>query len=536
MAAAFPAAVRLQRALWNPAEAQRVILQRIIRANQSTEFGREHNFQKIRTVAEYRERVPLRDADDFAAYVNRIGSGMPGVLTEAHVRCLEPSGGSSGATKLVPCTSTLLREFSAATLPWTYDLLRHRPALRDGRAYWVVTPPVRRPARTVGGVPLGLDHDSDYFSPLARRLLDRILATPRSLARAPDIATCRYLTLRALLALPDLSLISVWSPGFLTLLADALDGDFERLIHDLANGTLSVELEPELRRELERALPAHPRRAAEIIRRHGRHTPQDLGMLWPRLALISCWTDGHAARSLTALTRRFPRVEVQGKGLLATEGVVSVPLFEAGGAVAAVTSHFLEFLPTDSADHTFTADQLDMNGTYEVVLTTGGGFYRYRLRDVVRVEGRYHATPVLSFVGRADGASDLAGEKLTPAFVESALRKALRECDIETPFAMLAPSWGEPPGYTLYIEAGAEGADQIAAALERKLRAAHHYSLCRELGQLTAIRGVTVQNGERLYERACLARGQRGGTIKPVALHPGLDWERELCVERALVA
>src|SRR5207244_10027784 len=68
-----------------------------------------------------------------------------------------------------------------------------------------------------------------------------------------------------------------------------------------------------------------------------------LRRLWPRLALISCWADAAAAQFLSELRELFPEVEVQPKGLLATEAFVSFPLLDHSGAALALRSHFFEF-------------------------------------------------------------------------------------------------------------------------------------------------------------------------------------------------
>jgi hypothetical protein len=237
--------------------------------------------------------------------------------------------------------------------------------------------------------------------------------------------------------------------------------------------------------------------------------------------------DAHAARALVGLRRRFPRVEVQGKGLLATEGVVSIPVLGVGAPVAAVTSHFLELVP-DAGGSPILLHEAEPGRSYEVLLTTGGGFYRYRLRDLVRVEGFLKRTPLLRFVGRADGASDLAGEKLTPGLVESALARASARTGVQTLFVLLAPfvpAHG-PPHYVLLAEPARPGADvaALAAALEAELVEAHHYALCRRLGQLGPVAARAVRDGERVWERVCLERRQRAGTIKPAALDAELGW------------
>jgi GH3 auxin-responsive promoter len=503
LAAAAPARRRLERALRRPEVAQREILWRIIRASSSTSFGREHGFSEIRSLSDWRDRVPLRDFEAFRPYVERIAEGEPNVLTSDAVTFMEPTGGSSGVEKLVPYTKSLLAEFSAATLPWVFDLLSRRPRVRAGRAYWAVSPPMRRAARTDGGLPIGAN-DSDYFPAIARWLLGQTMVVPAGAQL--DVESWRHATLRTLLGASDLALISVWSPSFLTLLAEALDDSFPRLVGE-----------------------------SHVLRkRFGSRAPQDLGELWPQLDIISCWTDGSAASSLGPMRERFPRVEVQGKGLLATEGVVSFPLFGLAAPVAAVTSHFLEFV--DASGQVRMAHELSNGGQYEVLLTTGGGFQRYRLRDLVEVAGHIHATPLLRFGGRSDGASDLAGEKLTPALVQAVIERAARELSLQSRFAMLAPLTGDPPGYALFAELDDPGCcSELGARVEALLLEAHHYRLCRQLGQLAPVRAIAITGGALRYEQVCVEAGQRPGSIKPPSLDASAEHGRKLAETLSVV-
>ena len=516
---------RFMAALHDPAPAQWAILRRTLDAGADAVYGRAHGFASIRSAREFAERVPLVTYDDVERWVARIAAGEQHVLTRDVVRFMEPTGGSSGVLKLIPYTSQLLAEFSSAMMPWVADLLAHRPALMRGRAYWAITPPGRRPSQTAGGLPVGMQDDAAYFPAPLRALLRRGLAVPAAVAAAPDIPSCRYLTLLALLGASDLALISVWSPSFLVLLAGALDEQFDRLLHDLERGTVSIPLDAPLAARIQRALPARPARARALRVRFGTHAPEDLGRIWDGLSLISCWTEGHAARALSGVRARFPGVELQGKGLVSTEGVVSIPWLEAAAPVAALTSHYLEFLdPRDG--RTFPAHLVEVGGTYETVITTGGGLYRYRTRDLVRVDGMYRRAPMLSFQGRADGASDMAGEKLTAPLVERAIDAAAYAAGRAPTFAMLVPAWDPMPHYRLYLDAGDGDACTLAGAVERELNAAHHYGLCRALGQLGPVRGVAVAHAHRRYEHACAGRGQRAGAIKPPALDATPGWER----------
>ena len=96
-------------------------------------------------------------------------------------------------------------------------------------------------------------------------------------------------------------------------------------------------------------------------------------VLWPDLHLISCWTDGNAAPYVPALATAFPNSTVQAKGLVATEGIVSIPGRGQSGGPLAVRSHFFEFLPQGDAqgDNTLLGHELKSGERYSVVITTG---------------------------------------------------------------------------------------------------------------------------------------------------------------------
>lgn len=503
-AALAPSAARFARALSRPHEAQARVFTR----------ARKHvlALRRVRSLDHLRD-LPLCTYDDVATDIDRVADGVGGLTREQPVR-FELSGGSSGAQKLVPITRAFLAEMNRALLPWLFSLYARTPGVAAGCAYWSVSPlgAASRERRTTrAGIPIGGD-DASWFPPAMQPLIARVLAVPSSLARYRDVDACRYATLRLLLERADLSLISVWSPTFLTLLLDTLDRERARLVDDLARGTLTLHEHVEL------PLRAMPERAARL---------QSGENPWPNLSLISMWTDAAAASFVPAVTSRFPKVRVQPKGLLATEGVTSIPWPQAAsrgagaGATAdgvapvlAIRSHVMEFLDVDRA-HVRFAHEIEDGRTYEVVLTTSAGLVRYRTGDLVRVEGACEATPRVRFLGRAGMVSDLVGEKLAASFVGHVLAEIVPHAH----FAMLAP---HERHYRLYIE----GAAVDGRAIEARLCEGHPYRYARALGQLDPVEVVVVRDGTRAYERACVARGQRAGDVKPTPLHPARDWSQ----------
>lgn len=531
-----PAWRRFVRTAEDPREAQAERLAAALARLPGTAFARAHpGLLRARTLRELQDAVPVRDMDDFAPWIARMVAGERDVLVREPLRCFEPSSGSTAAAKWVPYTAGLIAEFSAATGAWLYDLLRRRPALRSATAYWSLSPLARRPARTPGGTPIGLADDTEYLPPAVRGLVRRILPVPPAVARLETIEACRRASLHYLLADHRLGFVSVWSPSFLGLLLAQARAERELLAEGLARGAPLVEGPGA--RGLPRTAP-DPLRAALVRAALADPDPAAWSAIWPRWGLVSCWADAAAARQLPELLAALPpAVEVQPKGLLATEGVVSIPLLGHEGGVLALGSHLLELEPVDRSGPAVAPHEAERGGRYAPVLTTAGGLVRYRLRDEVEVLGRWRQAPRVRFRGRLDGGSDLAGEKLSPARVEAALAAALalQATPLPPRFALLAPLVRErPPGYALFVEPGpASSLDlpRLARDLEAELARGPHYAQCRALGQLGPLRAVAVQDGARRFEAALVARGQQAGAIKPPSLHAGDFWPEALSNE-----
>jgi len=504
------------------ARTQANLLAATLRANRDTAFGRAHDFRRIEGVRDFQCRVSLSAYDDYADAIRRIAAGDADILTAERVELLEPSSGSTGAEKLVPYTATLRRQFQRAVAAWVHDLFRGRPAVRNGRAYWSISPAFGPPRRTNGGVPIGFDDDAAYLGTLERWAVRHLLAVPADVARSPDLETFRYRTLLNLLAAADLAFVSVWNPTFLVALLAPLMVWHERLCADI------------MRRD--------SRRAAELaaLFRADRPLAETLREVWPKLALISCWTDAAAARCLGELRELIPTVEIQPKGLLATEACVSFPLIDRPASVLAVRSHFFEFLESDRdappglGCHARLAHELDPGGRYRVVVTTGGGLYRYCLNDEVQVVGLENECPLLRFLGKADRVSDLVGEKLSEPHVRSVLDKVFAANGLTSRFAMLVPVETLPGRrYRLYLQGLPPHVDGVSltAALEEGLRQNPHYAYAVGLGQLAPAEVCVLdpagEPASQVYLRCQIRRGMRAGNVKPAVLDPWAGWSEE---------
>lgn len=505
------AARNFQRAAHHVAETQAHLWQSIVTRNLQTEY-----------VAKHFPDFPLSTYDDYLPYIERIANGERNILSAEPVRLFELSSGSTAASKMIPYTRTLQSEFQRGLSVWIHDLFTHHPTLKIGPAYWSISPLADGPRQTRSGIPIGFEDDSAYLGPLGA-WMESALAVPNLVKHIRSVNTFRYITLLFLLRCEDLRLISVWNPTFLTLLLAPLPEMWDALLKDIADGTLTppAPMDENIGRALLKKLPPRPHRAKKLASLR----PDDYSSIWRHLGLISCWADGASETYAKQLQMHFPHVKFQPKGLLATEAFVSFPLIGKTGAALAINAHYFEFL-TDSGD-ILLAHQLEKGKTYSVVVTTGGGLYRYQLNDIVEVTGFYNQVPCVKFIGKADRVSDYFGEKLNEQFVITVLKELFAKHNLTPVFYMLAPDDTPPFHYTLYLELDnptTQLPNNLTAQLDNLLRANFHYDYCRRLGQLAETQIVQVKDGGANYIQACQRRGQKLGNIKASVLQKSTGW------------
>lgn len=537
----LPESLRFHAGVNRVADIQRQLLLDLLQRNAGTEYGRTHGFASIRSVAEFQSRVPLTDYDDYQGFIERVAAGEPRVLTADPVLLLEPTSGSTAATKLIPYTASLRSEFQRAIATWIVDLYSHDRRILSGEAYWSVTPVMRHERRTGGGVPIGFDEEGEYLGRWQRATVNWIMAVPPIVKSIDEMESFRYVTLLFLLRSRRLALISIWNPTFLTLLVGRLVEWGQALARDIAGGTITAPapLDANVMATLRASMRPDARRAAEVAAACDavREAGGLCARLWPNLRVISCWTDAHAALHVDELARLFPQARVQGKGLLATEGCVSFPLIGHQNAALAFRSHLFEFLPAEDENGATNsvvpalAHELTKGQRYSVVITTGGGLYRYRLHDVIEVTGHLGDCPLIRFTGKRDHVSDWFGEKLNDMHVELAMATAFARHLVTPVFAMLACETEHGrPAYSLFIETTGRPPEvllSVARAIDATLQENFHYRYCRDLGQLGPLRVFRIESGAPgSYLSACQARGQRAGDIKPVALHHLDGWSK----------
>jgi hypothetical protein len=480
-------AERFERALSDCAAAQRQTRARLVCAVAATDYGRHFGLRSHDGLAGFQAKLPIVSYSELQPWIERARSGEPDVLAPGRVRHFEPTSGSGGGAKLIPYNDALLACFRSLFAIWANDLLQHLLRPRSGRVFISVSPRVSAQNRA--------RHDADYLSGWLRLLLAPFLVTPdfRQIDTLP--AGFRDELALTLIRCSDLEVISVWSPTYLLVL----------LAHVEARRT-----------ELAARLPRPRRRLLET-------NQIDWAHIWPQLQLVSCWTAAAASSPSQQLARCLPQARLQGKGLLATEAPITVPLVQATGCVPLIDEAFIEL--EDATGSLCLLHEARPDHDYAVIVTTPGGLTRYRLGDRVQATGRWRDTPLLDFVGRVDAVCDLVGEKLDESQVATALRTLLPT----TAYALLVPEAGVTPAYYRLITDAC--VDNLALTLDTALCAGHRYREARALGQLASPQILMLPDARRVMHDLLIADGMAAGDIKDTALLHSLDRAARLLSE-----
>ena len=411
----------------NPEGIQARRLIDIVKRNRGTRFGRDHHFDTIRSLGEYREQVAISDYERLRPYVERAQNGETSVLTAQPVLMFTRTSGSTGQPKLIPVTETTRRSHRQLTRFWYYRALVDHPDLFTGKLLGAVSPAAE--GRTAGGIPFGAASGLIYKS--SPSWIQNAYAVPYEISEVKDFEAKYYLTMRLALE-QDISFFGTPNPSTILKLVESANRTKDEIIKDIRDGTISAQcaLPPELRARLARRLgknPARARRLESLIKVDGTLRPREY---WPRLQLIGCWKGGSAGVRLKEFSRWFgATTPVRDLGYMASEAQMTLPISDSGSAgILAIDENFYEFIPESEigspAPAVFTCAELEKGQSYSLILTTPGGLYRYDINDIVRVTGFFNRTPLIEFVRKGRDATNITGEKLHVNQVIQAMTQA----------------------------------------------------------------------------------------------------------------
>lgn len=530
---------RWRRAIERSREVQARLLARLLAAAAETDFGRDFALARVRTMDDLRRALPIAGYERAEPYVERVKAGRTEALFPAGTRIhmFAMTSGTTGSPKYIPVTDAILRNYREGWHVWGVNALDDHMDAYGSKILQIASR--MDEATTPSGIPAGAM--SGFTAHAQRKLIQRMYVMPPEGACAGDTATKYYLACR--LGLRDRRIMPITAnPSTLLGLGRAMDDRKEDLLRDLADGTLShnLDLEPAHRRCIEARLKPLRRRTRDleaVVRRTGRLLPKDA---W-HLPLIGTWKGGTLSLYLRELPAYWGDAPVRDIGLIASEGRFSIPLQTDGSAgVLEVTGTVFEFVPeaeiASAHPIALLPHEVETGQRYYIILTTAGGLFRYHIGDVVQVVGRLGDAPVIEFLNKGEHVANLTGEKISEFQVITAVNGAVARLGLDVRNYALCPVWADVPYYSLLVEACDVPADRgpaFAVAVDSALADLNiEYRTKRESCRLGPLCVKTIPAGAwRDFDAAAIAaRNGRVEQYKHKFLANAVDFERRFTI------
>lgn len=500
------------------------LLMKILEDNKDTEYGKKYDFESIKTIKDYQNKVPITTYDDYADYIYRMTEKEEkNLITNYEVDHYAKSSGTMGNPKRIP-TSLLNQKISKSylndmkhyllTQKNGYDWINHSflnlvevsiSTLKNGATYG-----------SVSGKLLGTGKKSLVTTPIEGLM--------------PNVETdTRYIHARFALIHKD---IQHGITSFVSLFLESLryiKENWELLVNDIEKGTIdeSVKMTDDVRKSLSEKIEPMPARAEELRKIFSEDINAFVPKVWPEFKLLAGVGTGGFANYLKKIK------EFTGRdfnfflyGLNASEGTFTTPLeLNNPDAVLIPDSMFYEFLPMEAkGDFTkvVTLDKLEIGKDYEVITTNLSGFYRYRMKDVIRCIGKENEMPVIEYLYRLDQCLSLTGEKVNEENLRAAAYSTEKEIGFDLiDFSAYADSDASPMKYIFLMEVADFPEDVTKEMLEEKLNKNFcatdpvlAYKIEKGLLGKTEMRFLQPET-YLFYKELRVARGTSSAQVKP---------------------
>ncbi|MCS5710317.1 GH3 family domain-containing protein [Candidatus Berkiella aquae] len=485
-------------ALKTPAAVQTQLLNIMLAHLRETEYGQYLQLPKNANYDAYCRTVPIVNYEDLVNWIEKAKSSKC-ILTKENIDFFELTSGSTGAKKSIPYTQRLRKSFSSCFKIWGMDILQSGLSFNAMKIFMSISPHISHEANTIV-----LKEDSDYLTGLTKWLVKPFLVTQPNIHQLNEAEDFRFILALTLLAEENLEMISVWSPSYLHILLRIIEERFDEMCFYLGKSAFQYK-------NIDITLPAITQKRRLYLKTLNNHFQYQ--KLWPKLKLLSCWCAGSSQRSAELLAAQFPHVLVQGKGLLATEAPITIPLHQANGYVPMLQEVFFEF--EDNQQNIFRIHELKENEQYEIIISQQSGLYRYRMGDSIRVTHFHQKTPCLEFIGRTKQTSDLVGEKLHEAFVTTIFNRAPFS---QANYLLLVPAQLVSGQGQYYLLTDNPQLLKREALLDQMLCDAFHYKNARKMAQLCVPEIIYHADMMAIMNQAMEKRGIKMGDQKIVSL------------------
>lgn len=369
---------RLEDITYNPMRSQEEFVLRMVRENSQTDYGLKNKFKNIHTLEDFRRYIPLTTYDDYADYISRIAHGEKNLLTVYLTEYLSSQNG----IRIFPQSRWSVQSFYDYSFAMAFNIAGNHSYLTDGVILNLIDCSIEK-----------LESGMTIGTMLGRLLTKREAdnnqgcVIPLDLTSASEKTDIRYCQALYALSHKDVSLAICEHYDNMVELLRFIEKHWPQLAEDIEKGNTLVQPDEERANAIR-----------EIMEEHHIGT-QMVTHLWPALHCIIVYDVDRLNANFTMLrTYCGHQVHFIFAGISSPEGLFTTTLnLDDPQTVLIPDGMFYEFKPieTRSYAHLLTLDQLEIGHSYELVVTTLSGLYRYKTKKTLLVVGRYHDTPTV---------------------------------------------------------------------------------------------------------------------------------------------
>lgn len=378
---------QIQAFMDHPADTQQTVFKNLIGKASQTQWGKTYDYASIKSVDDFKSRVPVNEYDGLKPYIERVMAGEQNLLWPSPIKWFAKSSGTtSDKSKFIPVSKESLKEC-------------HFKGGRDLLTLYCYNYPNNKlftgKGLVMGGsTQVNTFQKGSYYGDVSAVMMSNM----------PMLAQ--------LLKTPKLSV--------------AMMEDYEQKIQTMAEITMKKNVTN---------LVGVPTWTVVLIKRIFELTGKNnLMEIWPNLEAYF-----HGGVSFTPYREQFHQLIPNDnmhymESYNASEGFFGIQNDPRSDDMLLMLDYgvFFEFIPMDELGKTFPAtlqlSEVEMNKNYAIVISTNTGLWRYLIGDTVKFTNRSPYKFKIS--GRTRHFINAFGEELIVDNSDKALDMACRQCDV----------------------------------------------------------------------------------------------------------
>lgn len=420
---------------------------KIIKDNKDTKYGKANDFEHINSIEDYVSKIPLTD---YSNYRDRIDNAFD--YTAYPVYDMLITSGSTGKQKIFPITTEALKRYSSIIV----DYPNYINKVSTKAIHVSVFRKSNKENNLLSALYYGWLKDKelvDFDNYVGGKELLFSNVGGIKLFSNNNIDNVPYLKTWLMFSYPELSSIQSIYLYDILMLCKWIEQNWKTVLNDIKNKKVSIDLSDDVKAILLNTLPNE-----EFINRIENELNKGfdepfLPRLYKKIKYISGIGGNLYSVQEKQLKKYIGEIPKYEFAYALSECIVGVALEMDKAEYALLPNNaYYEFCSKET-EQIISLKELQIGETYELILTTFSGLYRYRTGDLLKITRFEGETPIFEIVGKKEQVINIAGEKVDSAIAIEAVNSVATKYQLNVhDFAFGINTKITPFGYHIFIE------------------------------------------------------------------------------------